>query len=180
MFARKHFDVLFFAEFPVSGRQDTKQEVSMADNKVYVPYIDRKGEKGTMQLPRPESISEAALSAILSWTYLGIDSYVVHDETDLTTPQAVTVNSLVENDKDMKCILGFEGAEGSFKISLPALKINVEGGIVIRWSQNKAYVPATKEVGEVGDSGAEIQAKVRTYTGDNTVKFVSGSLYKRP
>jgi hypothetical protein len=152
----------------------------MAEDKVYVPYIDRKGEKGTMQLPRPSSIVEAALLALTSYTYLGVDSYVVHDETDLASPQAVVVNSLVNNDKDFKCILGFEGAEGSFKISLPALKINIEGGICVRWSNNKAYVPATKEVGEVGDSGAEIQAKVRTYTGDNTVVFVSGSLYKRP
>jgi len=152
----------------------------MAEDKVYVPYVDRKGEKGTMQLPRPATITEAALLAITSYTYLGIDSYVVHDETDLTAAQAVVVNALVNNDKDFKCILGFEGAEGSFKISLPAVKVNIEGGICVRWSNNKAYVPATKEVGEIGDSGAEIQAKIRTYTGDNTATFVSGSLYKRP
>jgi len=152
----------------------------MAQDKVYVPYIDRKGEKGSMQLPRPETITEASIKTITSMTYLGVDSWVVHDETDFATAQAVVTTSLVNNDKDFKAILGFEGADGYFKISLPAVKINIEGGLCIRWSNNRAYVPATKELGELGNSGAELETIVRAYTGDVTVTFVSGSLYKRP
>lgn len=147
---------------------------------IRVKYTDRKGENGSMKLPCKDTEVEAEILAVTALSYIGTASYTELIETDFTTPQDVGVDSLTENDKDFKAICTFKGASGYFRISWPAPKINIAAGFVVRWGEERAFIPPTKEVGETGLDGSEVAALVATVTGDSTVTFKSGHLYKRP
>lgn len=142
--------------------------------------IDRKGEPKSMALKAATAATEAQIKAITALSYCGCDGYSEQVDTLFATAQAVGTSALVENDGDFKAILGFKGAEGNFKISWPAPKINIEAGFVVRWGSERAEIPAAKVTGETGLSGTEVAALVATATGDTTVTFRSGHIYKRP
>jgi hypothetical protein len=146
---------------------------------IRVKYIDRKGEKGSQLLKMRTAPPQSEIKALTAYSYCGTNEYAKTIETKFTEPQSVGVGVLIENDKDFKAILGFEGASGFFRISWPAPKINIEGGFTVRWGSERAFIPPAKEGGETGDDGNTVAAKVATLTGDSTVKFVSGHIYKR-
>lgn len=146
-----------------------------------VSYVDRKGEPGAIQFTQGTFSPTAFVTSFAPLSMVGFSAYRTTDETPLTNPPSVTTTSLVNNDKDFKATLGFEGASGFFKISIPAPKINVEGGIVIRWGERRASVPPVKEVGEVGLDGTELAAMIATVCGlgAGTVTFKYGRLIKK-
>jgi hypothetical protein len=144
--------------------------------KIRVLYVDRKGETGTFALPVKDTPVEAEILAVTALSYIGTEGYSEQVVTEFASPQTVTVNTLVENDRDFKCICGFKGALGYFKISWPAPKINIAGGFVINWGTERAEVPAVSA--ETGLDGTEVAALVATMTGDSTVTFRYGRLSK--
>lgn len=146
---------------------------------IRVPYIDQKGEKGNMRLLCSDSFPQAAISAILALSYIGADEFNQTVTTALTTPQAVVSGAEINNDRDFKILCSFKGASGYFKISWPAPKINIEGGFVVRFGEQRSFVPLTKQAGETGNDGADLAALVQAMTGDATVTFSSGRLYKK-
>jgi hypothetical protein len=150
------------------------------EKKLRLKMMDRKGEPKSMAIRADEDVTEEALLAIAELSYCGCDGYVETTETVFEEPQDVVVNALVENDGDFKAILGFKGAEGNFKISWPAPKINIEAGFIVRWGSERAEIPAAKVGEEVGNDGTDVAALVATATGDETVVFRSGHIYKRP
>jgi len=150
------------------------------EKKIKLTGSDRKGEAVQMGFKAKTAASEAELKAISALSYMGCTGYTLVTETVFSSAQAVTVNALVENDQDFKAILTFKGIEGNFKVVWPCPKINIEGGIIVRWGTDQAQVPMTKISGEEGLDGSEIAALVATATGDATVIFKSGHLYKRP
>jgi hypothetical protein len=146
---------------------------------VTITYADRKGEPGKMTLNHtPTFAPAAALTFLQAKSYAGFQKYSTIVATDFTTPLAAGTDELVNNDKDFKAVLGFEGAEGRFKIEIPCPKVNIEGGFVVRWGQNRAFIPPTKAVGETGDDGAALQTSLRGMTGDNTILFKYGRIKK--
>jgi hypothetical protein len=147
---------------------------------IRVRYIDRKGESGSMKLPVKDTEVEADIKAVLALSYVGSTTYTELIETDFAAAQETGTDSLVENDKDFKAICTFKGASGYFKISWPAPKINIEAGFVVRWGGERAIIPVAKETEETGNDGTAVAALVATLTGDSTVVFKSGHLYKRP
>jgi hypothetical protein len=147
---------------------------------IRVKYTDRKGESGSMKLPVKDTEVEAEILAVTALSYIGSEGYTELTETSFASPQSVGSSALVENDKDFKAICTFKGASGYFKISWPAPKINIEAGFVVRWGSERAVIPPVKETGETGNDGEAVAALVATMTGDSTVTFKSGHLYKRP
>lgn len=146
---------------------------------INVKYVDRKGEPGQMHLPCADTPVEANILAVLALSYIGADAYSQTVETAFVSPQAVDSTDLVENDRDFKCLCSFKGASGYFRISWPAPKINIEAGFVIRYGQNRAFVPPSADVGETGNDGTDVAELVKTLTGDATVTFKSGRISKR-
>lgn len=153
---------------------------------VTIPYVDRKGEKGNMKvrLESPTSFAPTTFTAdILSLSQVGASSYVIATETDFATPQAAGVGTDMSNDKDVKAVLLFDwpDVDAHIRLSIPAPKINVEAGIVIRWGNKEAFVPPTKEVGEIGHDGNQIATSLATAVGaTGGLTFLSGALLKRP
>jgi hypothetical protein len=145
--------------------------------KIRILYIDRKGETGSFQLPVKDTEVEAEILALTSLSHIGTDGYSETVITEFAAPQSVNVTDDVENDRDFKCVCGFKGASGYFKISWPAPKINIEGGFVINWGTERAEVPAVSAA--TGNDGTEVAALVATATGDSTVTFRYGRLSKR-
>jgi hypothetical protein len=150
--------------------------------KTKVICIDRKGERGIIALP-DGTFNQANFTTFISAkSHVGIDSYSQTTTTDFplkTDPSGV---ASMENDKDTKLTLGFQGAEGSIKISIPAPRINVEGGFVIRWGESRAYVPPVKVAGETGDDGESIATSIEGILGltAGSLKFRYGRLVKKP
>lgn len=147
--------------------------------KTTVTYIDRKGEPGAIQFSQGTFAPTFFVTNFCPLSYAGFADYHVTTETALTNPPAVGVDALVNNDKDFKAILGFEGLEGIIKISIPAPKINIEAGIIVRWGQNRAIIPPVKAVGEVGKDGADLVNIIQGCTGLTGLKFKFGRLIKR-
>jgi len=135
----------------------------LAADRIQVGYKDIKGESGSLGLPKEGTINVSSLATFLTAkSYAGFsDVYAEVVETALQNPatQPSGVAGL-GNDKDVKLTLGFQGAEGNFKISIPCPKINIEGGFVIRWGENRAFVPPVKAAGEVGDDGNTIATQL--------------------
>ena len=144
-----------------------------------VSYVDRKGEAGAIEFSQGTFNPANFVTSWAPLSYVGYSKYRITTETELTDPPAVGTDALVNNDKDFKAILGFEGADGFFKISIPACKVNIEGGICIRWGQNRAIVPPVKDPGEVGADGALLVSKLQAVTGLTGLKFVYGRLLKK-
>jgi hypothetical protein len=146
---------------------------------VTITYTDRKGEPGKMTINHtPTFVPATALTFLQAKSYAGFQKYTSATPTSFTSPLAAGTDELVNNDKDFKAVLGFEGAEGKFKIEMPCPKINIEGGFVVRWGQNRAFIPPAKMTGETGDDGAALQASMRSITGDNTIVFKYGRIKK--
>jgi hypothetical protein len=148
--------------------------------KIRIKYLDRKGEPGSFQLPVKDTPVESEIKAVTALSYIGTDGYSELTETAFTTPQTVDTSAVVENDRDFKALCTFKGASGYFKISWPAPKINIAAGFVVHWGSERAEIPVTKGGGDTGNDGSEVAALVATMTGDSTVTFKSGHLYKRP
>jgi len=132
-----------------------------AADRIQIGYADIKGESGSLGLPKEGTLSVAPLAAFLAAkSYAGFSNvYTEVVEVALQNPATIPTGVAgLGNDKDVKLTLGFQGAEGSFKISLPCPKINVEGGFVVRWGENRAFVPPVKADGEVGDDGNTVAA----------------------
>lgn len=144
-------------------------------------YVDRKGEAGNLEFNQGTFNAVNFVTYFAPLSYVGFTTYNQVTTTDFVGAPATIGTALVNNDKDFKAILGFEGAEGHFKISIPAPKINIEGGIVIRWGQNRAIVPPIKTPEEVGVDGAGLSAIVAAFLGmtPSDVKFKYGRLIKR-
>lgn len=146
---------------------------------VNVMYQDRKGEMGKVTITNTPTWHQVNFQTFFqAKSYAGLTKQSIVADTVFTAPAAPGVDNIVNNDKDFKAVLGFEGAEGRFKFEMPCPKINVEGGFTIRWGQNRAFIPPVKADGETGDDGAAIQTAVRNFTGDQTVKFKYGRLKK--
>jgi hypothetical protein len=141
----------------LSGRK------SYAADRINVGYIDIKGEKGVLGLPKKNAIAVATLATWLAGhSYAGFDA-VYTEVMEIPLQGSATEPSGVVglgNDKDLKMTMGFKGAEGNFKISLPCPKINVEGGFVIRWGDERAFLPPVKATGELGDDGNTVCASL--------------------
>lgn len=146
---------------------------------IRIQYIDRKGEKGSMQLPVKDTPVEAEIKAFTALSMIGWEEYTETTTTTISSAQALDSTDVVNNDKDFKCNLSFKGASGYVRISLPCPKINIEAGIVIRYGSERAFVPASKITGEVGNDGGEIATLLNTMTGE-TYTFSSGRLKKAP
>lgn len=144
-----------------------------------VSYVDRKGEAGAVEFSQGTFNAANFVSTWAPLSYVGFSKYRETTETALESPPAVIMTSIVNNDKDFKAILGFEGLEGFFKVSIPAPKINIEAGIIVRWGQNRAIIPPVKAAGEVGADGADLATKMMSVTGLTGVKFVYGRLIKK-
>jgi hypothetical protein len=144
-----------------------------------IMYVDRKGEPGKMSINHTPTFSGEAFKTFFeAKSYAGLTKHSSTVETAFVTPASPGIDNIVNNDKDFKAILGFEGAEGKFKIEIPCPKINIEGGFVVRWGQNRAYIPPVKVPTETGDDGSAIQAAFRSITGDNTIVYKYGRLKK--
>ena len=144
-----------------------------------VSYVDRKGEAGAIEFTQGTFNPANFVTSWAPLSYVGYSNYRITTETALTNPPAVGTDALVNNDKDFKAILGFEGADGFFKISIPACKINIEGGLCIRWGESRAIVPPVKTPEEVGADGVALVAKIQAVTGLSGVKFKYGRLIKK-
>jgi hypothetical protein len=153
------------------GLPNTKEVIAMSAS---VSYVDRKGEAGAIEFSQGTFNPANFVTSWAPLSYVGYSKYRITTETELTDPPAVGTDALVNNDKDFKAILGFEGADGFFKISIPACKVNIEGGICIRWGQNPV-----KDPGEVGADGALLVSKLQAVTGLTGLKFVYGRLLKK-
>lgn len=145
--------------------------------KIQIIYIDRKGEAGSFQLPVKDTPVEAEVLAVTALSHIGTEGYNETLYTEFTSAQAVDVTTDVNNDRDFKCICGFKGASGFFKISWPAPKINIAAGFIIKWGPERAYVPVDDSV-STGNDGNDVAALVATMTGDATVTFKWGRLQK--
>jgi hypothetical protein len=144
-----------------------------------VSYVDRKGEAGAVEFTQGTFSPTNFVTYWAPMSYVGFEKFRETTETALTNPPAVGTDALVNNDKDFKAILGFEGADGFFKISIPACKINIEGGLCIRWGQNRAIVPPVKTPEEVGIDGVGLVSRIQAVTGLTNVKFKYGRLIKK-
>lgn len=144
--------------------------------KIQILYVDRKGETGSFQIPVKDTPVEAEIKAITALSHIGTEGYNETVYTEFAAAQAVDITTDVNNDRDFKCICGFKGASGFFKISWPAPKINIAAGFVIHWGEERAYVPA--ESVDIGNDGNAVAALVATVTGDATVSFRWGRLQK--
>jgi hypothetical protein len=143
---------------------------------IQILYLDRKGESGSFRLPVKDTEVEAEILAVTALSHIGTEGYNETVYTEFTTAQSVDVTTDVNNDRDFKCICGFKGANGFFKISWPAPKINIAAGFTIIWGPDRAYVPATST--ELGNDGNAVAALIATVTGDSTVTFKWGRLQK--
>jgi hypothetical protein len=146
-----------------------------------VSYTDRKGEAGAIEFNIGTFDPDAFVSDFCPMSYAGFTEWRATTVEDLEDPPEVIATALVNNDKDFKAILGFQGAEGHFKVSIPCPKINIEGGIIIRWGSERAFIPPVKVAGEIGNDGAELAAKMESILGldADSVKFVYGRLIKK-
>jgi hypothetical protein len=155
---------------------------SPAHASIVIPYADRKGEHGRITLNQATAFSDSDfLTFVTAKSYAGFEAYSEVTETDFDPPKAIESTVGIANDKDVKLVLGFEGAEGNFKIEIPCPKINISGGFVIRWGEKRAYVPPVKEAGETGDDGTTIAGQIATILGQDAddVKFRYGRLTKK-
>ena len=144
--------------------------------KIQILYLDRKGESGSFQLPVKDTPVEAEIKACTALSHIGTEGYNETVYTEFAAAQSVDVTTDVNNDRDFKCICGFKGASGFFKVSWPAPKINIAAGFVIHWGAERAYVPA--ESTDTGNDGNAVAALVATMSGDSTVSFRWGRLQK--
>ena len=144
--------------------------------KIQVLYTDRKGESGSMQVPVKDSPVESEILAVTALSHIGTEGYNETVYNAFTSAQEVDVTADVNNDRDFKCICGFKGASGFFKISWPAPKINIAAGFIIKWGPERAYVPV--DDAGTGNDGEAVAALVATMTGDSTVTFKWGRLQK--
>jgi hypothetical protein len=150
---------------------------------VTIPYVDRKTEKGVMKLrvASSDDFDEAAFTTnIASISQCAFSEYDFIVENEFTTPQAVGAGTDMSNDKDVKAVMLFDwpDIDAHIRVSIPAPKINIEAGLVVRWGQNKAFIPKTKAVGEVGKDGDTVATQLATALGATGLEFLSGSLLK--
>lgn len=150
-----------------------------------VLYVDPKGEAGHMSFKTDDSVSldETGLKAFLDGksnvSFTGFNETI---ENNFVTPTVAGAVGIF-GDKDLKANLVFDWPERnvSLRVSIPAPVINIDAGIVVRWGQDKAFVPPVKLSNEVGKSGGTIASELSTLlTGESDkIIFKSGGLSKR-
>lgn len=148
-------------------------------------YTDPKGESGHMAVKTADAVTlnetdvKAFLDGKSNVSFTGFNEII---ETVFSTPTVAGAVGIM-GDKDLKCNLIFDwpSRNASLRMSIPAPVINIDAGIVIRWGQNKAFVPPVKESAELGKSGNEIATELSTLLTGATgnIVFKSGSLTKR-
>lgn len=158
----------------------------MAYKEVSVKYVDIKGEKGAMSFRYLDTLtmSEALIKGGLDGlTGAQMYAFTVTSETAFVTPTTMDEVVSVQNDKDFKLHLVFDwpAKETRLNVAIPCPLINVEGGIVVRWGERKAFVPKGKTDDETGLDGDALAAQIGTMVAGSAsaLVFSSGSLRKR-
>jgi hypothetical protein len=155
-------------------------------NQTVVKYTDINGKAGNIRLDG-NAASDSLLNAhFIPLTYLAVTgiSQVTEQATAAITKAAPDgAATLAENTKYYKCFLTFKGKTSGeiYRWTIPAPKINVDGGIIALNTPNGGfYVPAKKASG-TGKDGAELATSYKTLIGaSEDLVFLSGTFGKQP
>lgn len=146
---------------------------------------DRKGDKGQFRARGADDRSTEIVTFLTGKSYAGGDEYSNVETGIVGSPKTVLATDVVENDIDFSCIIIFKDRSDPVNIktrtlSIPCPIINAIDGICARQGEDKLFVPAIPDAGEVGDGGNTIVTDIETMEGATAgdYQFVSGSFEK--
>jgi|OpeIllAssembly_1097287.scaffolds.fasta_scaffold330405_1 hypothetical protein len=147
-----------------------------------VRLVDQKGEKFRQHFSIGTFDEEAYTTDLAPMSFCGTEGHLIVTPTPFTAEKAADVSTDTINDGDYKASCTFKYLNGFIRLQIPAPKINIEAGIIVRLGEKRQFIPKTKKVGEVGHDGSEIATMLEGVLGltAGDLTFASGRISKRP